>query len=190
MAAERVTIKRLEDHRDALEQFRAYYRMHLAAGTDAERANVRAAVNERIPPADRALQAIGMDIAVLPPPAAGGGPTMRHLANVAFLHERPGFRALPGAAPTSEHVLDVLDQALAEIQEREKDLKRLHQRPLYWPDRIFRALLAFPAYLISVLFGVPQHKIEASSLAPFLRVLAVAADLAALYGLGRLLKLW
>ncbi len=182
MAAERVTFKRLREHRQALDEFLAAYNTYLSSTDDME---ARARLNRLIPAAEAAMDALGMGFAVLPPPASGSGPVIRHLANVAFLHEKPGFGTLP-----NEQVIDVVEQTLALIEEREKMLRRLRRRPLYWLDRAVRALLGIPAYLISVLVGVPKPRIETSWWGPPLRILGLVADVAGIYGVGRLLKWW
>ena len=130
------------------------------------------------------MRAAGINPTLLPPPMTGG-PVLTGLQNVAFAHERTGYGNLDLRV-----LLDSLRQADGYLREQEKAAQRHRRRPLYWPDRIVRALLAFPAYIISVLFGIPQHRIEASAFAPFLRILAVAADVLGIYLAGRVVKWW
>ncbi len=190
MAGERVTLKRLREHKQALEEFRTEYQKFLSPAWEAHRAELRARVNDLIPAADDALQDLGLGIAAQAAPMTGSNLTLSGLSNVAFAFERPGFRTLPGEPSLDEHVLDVVGQAIGDIREREKAIKRLHRRPLYWGDRGLRALLGFPAYLVSIILGVPKHKVEASPFAPVLRIIAVAADILGIFVAGKVLKWW
>lgn len=137
------------------------------------------------------MAAVGMGIVVTSPPAMGGGVTHRGLANVAFLHETPGYRPIgeEGGA-TFQLVLDSVDQSIAYLVEYEKDLSRARRRPLYWVDRAIRALLSVPAYLVSVLFGVSRPKVEGSWLGVLLRCLAAVAEVFGILAAGRALGLW
>jgi hypothetical protein len=49
--------------------------------------------------------------------------------------------------------------------------------------------LGIPAYIVSLLLGVPQQRIEASAFGPLLRILGVLADIAGVYALEKLIGL-
>lgn len=129
---------------------------------------------------------------VTPPPAMEGGPVYRGLDNLAFLHEVPGFRpiGLSEGPAVYEGVLDNLNTAIARLEHAEREVKRRRRNPFYWVDRGLRAVLGIPAYLVSLVIGVPKVRIERSWAGFPLRVLGVAADLLAVYGGGHLLGWW
>jgi hypothetical protein len=183
------SVKRIREHQQALASFREAFLLNLSDGS----ATHRTQVNQAIPAAERAIAATGLGVEYQPPPVARGDPPWQGLTNIAFLHERPGYRPkdrIYGGHGSELFVTDVVAQGIAYLDERRKDLERERHRPTYWPDRILRALLGFPAYVIELVSGVSRWQIEGSRAGPPLRFLAAGAEVFTILGAGRALKLW
>jgi hypothetical protein len=138
-----------------------------------------------------ALGVAGVNLVFAPPPLVGG-PVMRGLPNTVFLHERPGYRwaGSTGGQPTFAAVIDMVRLATQYLEERERAERRRRRNPLYWIDRVLRMTLGIPAYLVSLLAGVPRGRVETSAFGPILRLIGVLGDLAGLYALGKLTGLY
>jgi hypothetical protein len=191
--AKELSPRELKNLREDLEGFRTAYVQCLGSDEEATaHGPLRRKVLELMPAAEKALTITGSQIAFTDPPAAGTGMVYQGLANVAFLHERPGFRLMGayGEPGTYDAVVDALDLGSARLAEQERRVSRERRRPLYWLDRIMRALLIFPAYLVGLLIGQSTAKVNASQFGLLLRIAAVIADGFALYGGGKLLGLW
>jgi hypothetical protein len=116
------------------------------------------------------------------------------LVATAFAHEdeqyRPtylGFGPQPKSPP--ELTLESIDAADAQLAVMETDARNRYRNPLFWIDRTLRAILGFPAYLLSVLLGFEPADLSTA----FQRVLwlvSVLADLAALYGVAKGFRLF
>jgi hypothetical protein len=92
------------------------------------------------------------------------GTVMYGLVNTIFIHETP-FGGVSGMFnwPTSyQGIIDLVDTCLSRLDELDVEIHRRRRHPLYWGDRILRALLEFPAYLLGLIFGVPASRIEES----------------------------
>jgi hypothetical protein len=143
--------------------------------------------------AGSAVDIAGVLVAVSAPPAAGPRPPLVGLVPVAFAHEDPMYRSfvLPGEAPRQsfDYALDAVDSALEKLVTRLEEEKRRRRNPLYWADRGLRAILGFPAYLISLVFGFDRRALRPSA-SRALWLLSVAADAAGLWALGRQLGWW
>jgi hypothetical protein len=189
-----LTPRRLYEHREAVVAFHNAYVAYLEASVPGgpevsadEAYRRRGDVTELIPAAQAALTIAGIDMTVYPPPAFGG-PVLNGLANVAFAHEAPGFRRGEPAIP--QQVMDVSRLAAAELESRAKALRRRRKNPLYWGDRILRAVLGFPAYLLSLILGVPVARIEDSPFGTLLRIFGLALQALAVYFAGHAAKWW
>jgi hypothetical protein len=88
-----------------------------------------------------------------------------------------------------ETVVDALDQAEAILEAEQRLAERRRWNPLYWADRSLRAVLGFPAYVISLVFGFDRHSLSTSS-ERALWWFSLAADAAGIYGFGVLLGWW
>jgi hypothetical protein len=188
-----LTIKRVREHRQSLEDFRAAYNSYLQAGFPG-RPDLRDQVLALIAPAHLALRAAEVDLAILPPPWTSGDPVWRGLANTAFLHERPGYRpseGRPGGAQlTYTEVLDQVAHGISFLDEKIKELERRRRTPGYWVDRAARFLLGGPAYVLSMLIDVPKWKIEGSAVGAALRTLTAVAEGVGIYAAGRAVGWW
>ncbi len=81
--------------RGDLDAFRAAYLECLNSDEEAH-GPLRRKVLELMPAAENALTLGNSQIGFTDPPAAGTGMIHQGLANVAFLHEQPGFRLMGG----------------------------------------------------------------------------------------------
>jgi hypothetical protein len=135
-------------------------------------AETRLGVTEALPAASNALSALGFNMAVMPPPALGGYP-VRGIYNVAFVHERTmwGSDAVP-------LVFDTVQSAQAEAKRRVHEAERRRRNPLYWGDRVLRAILGFPVYLVGLIVAVPSERLRASAWGSVLQVAGVVAEIA------------
>jgi hypothetical protein len=144
--------------------------------------------------ADQAVNASGLVVALAPPPALGG-PVLRGVAAIAFAHEDQRWgvieRSFLGGhyKQSYEVVIEALDSADALLEEQEEDARRQRRRPLYWGDRLLRAVLGFPAYLVSLVAGFDRRELSPES-ARVLWIVSLAADAATIFGFGRLLGWW
>lgn len=142
--------------------------------------------------ASRAMVRSGITPIVCPPPVAGGA-VLRGLSAVAFAHEDQRYRAptyILGPPPKTSPELTVesVDLADANLALLEADARKRYRSPLFWADRVLRAVLGLPAYLLSVLLGFDPADLS-TRFQRVLWLLSVAADLAALYGLVKALNL-
>jgi hypothetical protein len=143
-----------------------------------------------VPAAQDALTVAGVNLVYTPPPMTGG-PVMRGLPNTVFLHEEPGYRLhdWTRVKPTYAAVIDMVRLGVQYLEENERFERRRRRIRLYWIDRVLRMTLGIPAYIVSLLLGVPQQRIEASAFGPLLRILGVLADIAGVYALEKLIGL-
>lgn len=122
-----------------------------------------------------------------------GGPLLQGLNVVAFIHESPhGFSesvVMPGLPPY-QVVLDVVDQTAAYLDDAEAEARRRRRNPLYWADRVLRALLGLPAYLVSLVFRVPLERVEQSPVALPLRLLGLVLEIVGIVVAGRAAGWW
>lgn len=184
---------RLKEQQHSLEAFRAEYTLYVAAylrsapGVQQRRARVTAL----IPAAHWAIRSAGMDVWIAPPPMLGG-PAKHGLSNCAFAHEVLPELPLPtGGIPEScRTVLDVVEQSTGFLRELEKDVTEARRRPTYWADRVLRAVLGFPAYLIGLVSGKPTAEVEHSKAGGPLRFLGAAGAVATIAGTGHAFGWW
>lgn len=183
--------KSLKRLRDDLEAFRDAY-VECLNNEEEAHGPLRRRVLELMPAAENALTLANSQIGFTDPPAAGTGMVHRGLANVAFLHEQPGFRLMGGYGEpgTYDAVIDALDLGAARLTERERLASGERRNPLYWLDRLMRGLVVFPAYLAGLIVGQSTSKVNASQFGLLLRLIAVVADALAIYAGGKLLGLW
>jgi hypothetical protein len=83
------------------------------------------------------------------------------LANLAFLHEQPGWGGYDN--PPYEAVIFNLDAARAHLVDAAEQAEARRRNPLYWIDRALRALLTIPAYLVGLIVGESAVKIDRSA---------------------------
>lgn len=189
--------KALRDRREALVRFNNVYvayleEMHKNGSADPQNAlRLRGEVIEAVPAAQDALTVAGVDLAFAPPPMTGG-PVMTGLPNTVFLHEQAGYRrhGSAGFKPTYSAVLDMVRLGAQYLEENEQIERRRRRNPLYWIDRTFRMTLGIPAYVVSLLVGVPRKRVDASPVGPLLRSIGFLADVAGAFALGRLIGLY
>lgn len=182
--------RRLRDMRAAVAAFRdsyvRYREVTLGANpNDQEAEQLRTRLNSLMAQAQEGLSAAHIDLTVHPPQATGG-PPYSGLRNVAFLHERPGWRR----AGVTQRVRDMLEIAVAELDHRAEHEARRRRNPFYWVDRVLRAVLGFPAYLLSLILGVPVARIESSPWSVLLRVVEMAATGLGIFFGGRSAAWW
>ena len=113
---------------------------------------------------------------------ATGGEVFHGLANTMFVHETPfgGASGLFNWPSSYQGIIDVVDLSLSRLEELDAEIRSRRRNPLYWGDRILRALLGFPAYLLGLIFGVPASRIEESPYGTALRVAAFIVELGVL----------
>jgi hypothetical protein len=143
-----------------------------------------------VPAAQDALTVAGVNIVVTPPPLIGG-PVMSGLPNIVFLHEEPGYRLHESTGkPPFSAVIDMVRLGAQYLEESERIERRRRRNLLYWIDRVLRMTLGIPAYVVSLLLGVPRDRVETSAFGPVLRIIAVLGDIAGAYALGKLIGLY
>lgn len=140
--------------------------------------------------ADRAVGESGSKLAWMAPPAMSA-PPLYGLALVAFAHESEVYRGFSGMkAPRSyEAVLDAVDRADAILAIRQDELLHRRRSPFYWVDRVLRAVLSLPAYIISIIFGFRLEELSATQGRVWWWV-SILADLATIAALGRAFGWW
>ena len=173
--------KEVHEWQQALHAFEDAYVAYLNATLDgsadaATALQLRHAVLRAIPAASDVLGKLRADLAWFPPPAAGG-PVMRGLENMVFLHEMPWGGI---GAPPYQLVLDAVVDGDAALELIDGKVRRKRKNPLYWADRGLRALLGLPAYVVSLVFGVPLSRIEESAWGTALRVASFAVEVCVL----------
>jgi hypothetical protein len=145
-----LTPRNLYENEEALVAFNNAYLAYLEAtlgnspASGDEYFRLRSEVNRAIPRAQAALNAAGVTPRLYPPTLTGGV-VLSGLANVAFAHEAPGYRMMEPSS--AQAVLDMVRLAHSQLEEQERWLRRRRRNPLYWGDRLLRAVLGFPAYL-------------------------------------------
>jgi hypothetical protein len=182
--------------REALREFNNLYIDYLnrsyppsGSGLDAEARRLRGELQHRLAEAQMAIDAVGVGLAMLPPPAFGG-PVLKGLTNTLFIHETSQGYTGMGAPPFFEKVLETLQVADGYLERKERDEIRRRKNPLYWLDLVLTAFLGIPAYIVSRIIGVPVWKIEDSPLGFALRLLGLAIDGLVVYFGGHELHWW
>jgi hypothetical protein len=79
----------------------------------------------------------------------------------------------------------MLDGGLSRLGLAEEKAKRTRRNPLFWIDRTLRTVFALPAYLVSLVVGVPVAKVQAYRLAWLLPLLALIVALPGAFEAGR-----
>jgi len=133
-------------------------------------------------PAQVAMDELGASFVWLPPPITQSGP-MSGLLNTVFVHETPfgdGAGALFNWPKSYEGIINLVDSCRAQLATMDREVRRRRRSPLYWGDRVLRALLGFPAYLLGLIFGVPASRIDDSVWGTSLRVAAFVVETALL----------
>jgi hypothetical protein len=170
----------LRGYHEALGEWLAAYQEYLTTGD----AHARARVAGATAAASAALDALGFDVRVMPPPALGGY-AVRGLYNVAFAHENTtwGGDAIPA-------VIDVVIAAQAQAKQRLREAERQRRNPFYWGDRFLRAILGFPVYLVGLILRIPPKRLDASAWGTVLRVVGLAVEVALAIVGGRQVGWW
>jgi hypothetical protein len=189
-----VTPERLRELRNAVVEFHNAYVAYLEATSPeapshapAEVQRLRGEVTALVPAAQEGLEEAGVNLVIYPPPAFGG-PIRRGLANVVFAHESPNTEM--GQTMIVRQTLDTARLAAAQLEKSERLLRRKRKSPLYWVDRSMRAVLGIPAYLLSLIFGVPVRRIDESPFGTALRIVGVVLEAFGVYFGGRAAKWW
>jgi hypothetical protein len=114
-----------------LKDFREAYEAYLSGGPDGP-AELRREVVRKIPRAQDVFDLVGGSLMVRDPPAAGSAMVYHGLENVAFLHERPGFRL--SEPPIYEAVIDSVESALVKLERRaERFAQAEREQPVFCP---------------------------------------------------------
>lgn len=171
--------------REALRAFKDAYVAYLSNPNPA----ARAAAVRAMPEAEPAVLAGGGGVTFIDPPAMG---PMRQqyqgLAQTAFIHET-GWGQVYGREPY-ELVLEGLDSVDANLAAVQRRVAKRRRRPAYWLDRAVRTALMPAAYLVSVILGESAWTIDRSAWGLPLRLLSIAADVAAVYFAGVAFTWW
>jgi hypothetical protein len=138
--------------------------------------------------ADLAVSASGLTV-VLEAPPRYPRPSLLGVANIAFAHEDEAWQSPYGGKPSYVFVVEMLDQADAYLEVQKEEIVRRRRSPFYWGDRFLRAVLGFPAYLISLIGGFDRRSLSPER-ASALWLVSVAADAVTLYLFGRFLGWW
>ena len=104
-----------------------------------------------------------------------------------FQHERLGGL---GGHEIPHNVLDWCRLADAQLEHRQTMLRQQRANPLYWVDRLLRALLGIPAYLLSLILPASYARIDRSVFGPALRLISAAGTLFGIYIGGRDVGWW
>jgi len=175
----------LSRHRESVIEFHNAYAAYLEAGPSGD-AELRGRVIALAPRAQAAMRAAGIEPVLYPPPAVGG-PVQRGLASIMFQHERLGGL---GGHEIPHNVLDWCRLADAQLEHRQTMLRQQRANPLYWVDRLLRALLGIPAYLLSLILPASYARIDRSVFGPALRLISAAGTLFGIYIGGRDVGWW
>lgn len=97
---------------------------------------------------------------------------------------------MPFRSASYQTILDTTESAIARVQSRRSDAIRKRFNPFFWIDRLLRAVLGFPAYLVSLIFRVPLDEIERSPFALPLRLGGLAIEGLVAYFGGREAGWW
>jgi hypothetical protein len=182
-----VSPRDLREHRFALKTFDETYAAYLVASQNGEtdqRWRLREEVDHLLPAAQTSLNASRVNV-VITPPSHIGGIVHQGLPNTVFLHEQDGVY---GDVPRL--IFDTVRVADGYLAEQEKALARKRRNPLYWIDRFLRAVLGLPAYLLSLILGVPAARIAESPLGTALRVAEVILTAFLVYFGGQTAGWW
>ncbi len=191
-----VSLRRVRHSREELAEFRNAYTEYLNATVIAGKhptsePALRREAARTIAGAARAMSLAGTDVGW--DLRHSGGPLITGLGSVAFLHETPhGYSEsifTPGLPPYRA-VLDIVEQTLDYLEHSEREVRRRRKNPLYWIDRMLRALLGIPAYLLGLVLGTPAHEIEKSPFGTPLRVLGLVLEVLGLAIAGRQVGWW
>jgi len=150
---------------------------------------LRMELSRRLGDAQEAFDTVGVDLAMLPPPAFGG-PIRHGLANTLFIHETSAGHTGMSGPPFFQTVLQTLHTATGYLERRERKERHRRRNPLFWMDWALTGLLGIPAYLVSRIFGVPVRRIEESQLGTALRIVGVVLEAVLLFVTGRALGWW
>lgn len=166
--------------RDRLREFHNLYVRYLDLTLSSqpqitsEARQLRMDLTQRIAEAQEALHLAGVDLTRLPPPAFGG-PILRGLPNLLFIHEQDP-PSLFGRQPFCQNVIEALQVADGYLGQREREEAERRRNPVYWLDRTVTGFLGIPAYVTSRIIGVPVWRIEDSPVGFALRVVGLAVD--------------
>jgi hypothetical protein len=184
-----------EDHAKELMGFRNDYIEYVnrvapgvLAGGPLDHSSERTMLRQASVKAQRAMNASGVELHLIPPPVAAGKPVLNEFQQIAFAWEDPTYQAYEGPQ-AFELAVDAMDAALAELALRAERAERLRRRPTYWIDRFLRAILGFPAYLISVILAFDRRDLPEGA-GRALWILSVLADVGGVYALGSALGWW
>lgn len=191
-----LSVRRIRENIEALAEFREAYTAYLNATVIAGRhpssePTLRREAARSVAGASRAFSlagtSVGWDL------RHSGGPLIEGLGSLAFLHETPhGYSEsifTPGLPPYRA-VLDMVEQTLNYLEHAEREARRRRRNPLFWIDRVLRALLGIPAYLLGLILGTPAYEIEKSPFGTPLRVLALALEVVGVAIAGRQVGWW
>jgi hypothetical protein len=179
------SLAELRTMRAALAAFQSAYVDYLRNPDQAAKSKVFRAM----PDAELAILSGGGGVTFTDPPAMGSMRRMyTGLSQTAFIHET-GWGDVHGRRPY-ELVLEGLESADAVLASEERRVADRRRHLTYWLDRAVRAALMLPAYLLSVILGESVGKIDRSAWGVPLRLLAIVADAAGVYGAGKAFRLW
>ncbi len=184
----------LRDFRNPYVEYMNRIMSNVYEGGHVTRGSERSELLRKAVLAGHAVNRTGIRVAWLPP-AVMNAPPLEGLANVAFAHENPLYWEpdeglyLRGSPRPFDLVVDALDSADVILEERQREAERLRKSPFYWGDRVLRAILGFPAYLVSLILGFDRRALSTTS-ARALWWLSLAADAAGIYGFGMLVEWW
>jgi hypothetical protein len=174
----------LREMRAALAAFQSAYVAYLQNPTPA----TKSAAVHAMPDAELALFAGGGGVTLLDPPAMGPmRQQYRGLSQTAFIHETSWGDV--NGRPTYELVLEGIDSCEAVLEAEERRVAAARRKPSYWLDRAVRTALMPAAYLVSVIVGESAGKIDRSAAGLPLRLVSIVADVAGVYGAGKLIGL-
>ena len=116
------------------------------------------------------------------------------IGQVALAHEDPerrndGYGVGPLGLSSYDYVIDALGRADGRLALAADEGRRDRRRLFYWPDRFLRAILGFPAYLLSLVFGFDRRELPETQ-SRVLWVCSVISTVMAVLGTGRALGWW
>lgn len=184
------------NHRRELESFRNDYvrwvnrvAPGVLAGGAPDRSDERTSLRHRSIKAQHAVDASGITSFLGPPPVHGDKPTLTQFQQIAFAWENPVYQSLYAGQQAFDLAIDTMDAAIAELESREAQARERRRQPTYWIDRGLRAVLGFPAYLLSLALGFDRRDVsEVKGRA--LWIVSVIADLGGVYLLGQAFGWW
>lgn len=192
--------KYYRDIRQAISNFRNPYVEYINrtaeqvyAGLPPNRDAERAELLRKAVVAGHAVTKAGVKVGWLAPPMMSA-PTLFGIAQVAFAHESPIYRGMPGVflrgeARPYDGVVDALDSADAILEQLQREAERRRRNPFYWIDRGLRAVLGLPAYVASLVVGFDRRSLSEGAERALWWV-SLAADMAGIYGFGLLIGWW